>query len=119
MGLSEGLPSKLSWRAEHQTGLLTCSSCRQLPRSVKAACCQDPGARTGGLQTPGSCFLNLATAADGHDWRSIEDLDVPLRQRHLSHSIDEASYIHLITGAPDTRSKALLSTAIGLNMHRA
>ena len=40
-------------------------------------------------------------------------MDVPLRQRHLSHSIDEASYIHLITRAPDTRSKALaLSTAI-------
>ena len=58
-------------------------------------------------------LLDLATAADRHDWRSIEDVDVPLRQRHLSHSIDEASYIHLITGAPDTRSKALaLSTAI-------
>ena len=58
-------------------------------------------------------LLDLATAADRHDWRSIEDVDVPLRQRHLSHSIDEASYIHLITGAPDTRSKALaLFTAI-------
>ena len=58
-------------------------------------------------------LLDLASAADRHDWRFIEDVDVPLRQRHLSHSIDEASYIHLITGAPDTRSKALaLSTAI-------
>ena len=58
-------------------------------------------------------LLDLASAADRHDCRSIEDVDVPLRQRHLSHSIDEASYIHLITGAPDTRSKALaLSTAI-------
>ena len=37
-------------------------------------------------------LLDLATAADRYDWRSIEDVDVPLRQRHLSHSIDEASY---------------------------
>ena len=57
-------------------------------------------------------LLDLATAADRHDWRSIEDVDVPLHQRHLTHSID-ASYINLITEAPDTRSKALaLSTAI-------
>ena len=57
-------------------------------------------------------LLDLATA-DRHDWCSIEDVDVPLCLRHLSHSIDKASYIHLLTGAPDTRSKALaLSTAI-------
>ena len=56
MGLAEGLPPKLSRRAEHQTGLFTCSSSiHQLPGSVKAARCQDPGACTGGLPTPGSC----------------------------------------------------------------
>ena len=59
--LKASLP-KLSWRAEHQTGLLTCSSCiHQLPGSVRAARCQDPGVRTGGLQTPGSC-----TFGSGH-----------------------------------------------------
>ena len=58
-------------------------------------------------------FSDLVSAADRHDWHSIEDVDVPLRQRHLSHAIDEASYTHLIAGAPDTRSRALaLSTAI-------
>ena len=43
----------------------------------------------------------------------MEDVDVPLRQRPLSHKIDEASYNALVASAPDTRSRALaLSTAI-------
>ena len=29
-------------------------------------------------------FSDLVSAADRHDWHSIEDVDVPLRQRHLS-----------------------------------
>ena len=47
------------------------------------------------------------------DWSSIEEVDVPLRQRHLSKGIDQAVSADLYSAAPDTRSKALaLSTAI-------
>ena len=43
----------------------------------------------------------------------IGDIDVPLCQRTLSHTIDEASHADLLSRAPDTRSKALaLSSAI-------
>ena len=55
----------------------------------------------------------LAVSARKPDWCTISDVDVPLRQRHLSRCIDEASYSLLLTEAPDTRSKALaLSSAI-------
>ena len=44
---------------------------------------------------------------------SLEDIDVPLRQRTLSHSIDEASFNKLLDSAPDVRSRALaLSSAL-------
>ena len=58
-------------------------------------------------------LVDLAKAAAKPVWLSINDLDIPLRQKCLSHSIDQANYDHLITSAQDTRSKALaLSTAI-------
>ncbi len=47
------------------------------------------------------------------DWQSVEDIDVPLRQRPLSRKIDEATSNFLVNSAPDTRARALaLSTAI-------
>ena len=47
------------------------------------------------------------------DWTSLEEVDVPLRQRHLSHALDEAVHLELLDTAPDTRSKALaMSSAI-------
>ena len=56
---------------------------------------------------------DLATAAEMPDWVSVEDIDVPLRQRPLSQKIDEASYRSLLSSAPDTRSRALaLSSSI-------
>ena len=56
---------------------------------------------------------DLALAAERPDWSSVEEIDVPLRQRPLSRMIDEASYNSLLHLAPDTRSRALaLSTAI-------
>ena len=55
----------------------------------------------------------LARAVGNPDWRSIHDVDVPLRQRCLSHLIDKANYAFLVNSAPDSRFRALaLSTAI-------
>ena len=55
----------------------------------------------------------LALVAEMPEWLSIEDIDVPLVQKNLSHKIDEASYNSLVASAPDLRSRALaLSTAI-------
>ena len=49
----------------------------------------------------------LATTAARSDWQNIDDIDVPLRQRSLSHSIDEASFQNLLSSAPTIRSQAL------------
>ena len=60
-----------------------------------------------------SAVADLAEAAERPDWSSLEDIDIPLRQRPLSFSIDEASLDHLLSTAPDPRSRALaLSTAL-------
>ena len=64
--------------------------------------------------------IHLAPALDAmaetvgrEDWSSIADVDVPLRQRHLSKAIDQAVFVDLVSSASDSRSKALaLSTAI-------
>ena len=49
----------------------------------------------------------LATAAARPDWLSLEDIDVPIRQRHLSLAIDDASRQLLESSAPTTRARAL------------
>ena len=55
----------------------------------------------------------LANAAAMPDWLSLEDIDVPVRQRHLSLAIDEASHHLLQSSAPTIRSRALaLSTSL-------
>ena len=55
----------------------------------------------------------LAKNAGRDDWTSIEDVDVPLRQRHLSKAIDQAVFDDLCATAPNTRFKALaLSSSI-------
>ena len=48
------------------------------------------------------------------EFSSQTNLDVPLRQRHLSHALDEAVHLELLDTAPDTRSKAMSSA-----IHRA
>ena len=50
---------------------------------------------------------SLTVAADRPDWSNLDDIDVPLRQLSLSHAINEASHQHLLSSAPDTRSRAL------------
>ena len=60
-----------------------------------------------------SAVSSLAEAAARPDWVCMEKIDVPCRQRPLSHCIDEVSYNHLIDSAPDIRSRALaLSSAL-------
>ena len=55
----------------------------------------------------------LANAAATPEWLSMEDIDVPVRQRHLSLAIDEASHHLLQSSAPTIRSRALaLSTSL-------
>ena len=54
-----------------------------------------------------SCLSALAGTAGRPEWVSLQEIDVPLRQRSLSHSIDEASLNLLLSSAPDSRSLAL------------
>ena len=55
----------------------------------------------------GSAVMTLATAAAHPDWHCLGDIDVPLHQRSLSLSIDEASFQHLLSTAPSIRCRAL------------
>ena len=54
-----------------------------------------------------STVATLATAANRPDWRCLEDIDIPLRQYHLSQAIDEALSEHLLSTAPSIQSRAL------------
>ena len=47
-------------------------------------------------------IVALAAVADHPDWLSLEDIDIPLHQRSLSNSIDEASQHHLLSSTSDT-----------------
>ena len=51
-----------------------------------------------------SAVASLAVAAARPDWSNLDDIDVPLRQLSLSN---EASHQHLLSSAPDIRSRAL------------
>ena len=58
-------------------------------------------------------LLLLASAVDRPDWSSIEDIDVPVPQCHLSWAIDQARFESFLQKAPDVRSRALaLSSSI-------
>ena len=75
----------------------------------------------------------LSLSANRPDWIDLDSIEVPIRQHSLSVSIDEAVYDHLISTAPDTRSRALIlssslphagdwlnvipSAALGLRIH--
>ena len=71
-----------------------------------------------GLDTSPSIHLAssvsaLAAATERPNWVSLEEIDVPLRQRPLSHCIDQATHQNLLSSAPDIRSNALaLSTSL-------
>ena len=60
-----------------------------------------------------SAISSLASSANMASWHLLEDIDIPLRQKSLSHAIDEACFSTLVETAPDVRSKALaLSTSL-------
>ena len=60
-----------------------------------------------------SAISSLASSANMASWHLLEDIDIPLRQKSLSHSIDEAGFSALVEAASDVRSKALaLSTSL-------
>ena len=46
-----------------------------------------------------SALYDLAVALRREDWTSIEEVDIPLRQRHLSKCIDQAGFGELCTSA--------------------
>lgn len=80
-----------------------------------------------------SSISGLSTATERPEWTTLEEIDVPLRQRPLCHCIDDAVFIDLLVSSPDTRSRALAlssalphagdwlnvtpSTALGLHLH--
>ena len=60
-----------------------------------------------------SVISALFVAAARPDWLSLDVIDVPIRQRHLSLAIDEAVYHQLHSSAPTTRARVLcLSSAL-------
>ena len=58
-----------------------------------------------------STLAFLAVAAAHLEWSDRDNINVPLRQRSLSHAIDEAAHHHLLSSAPSTRSRALVLSA--------
>ncbi len=54
--------------------------------------------------------LTLSTSAAQPDWSRLENIDVPLRQCHLSCATDEAVFQTLLSTAPTTRAKALTNS---------
>ena len=57
----------------------------------------------------------LAEATGRPDWISLDELDVPHRQRPLSHSIDDCCFQLRLESAPDMRSTALAHSGDWLN----
>ena len=55
----------------------------------------------------GPSLVALSASASRPDWVHLDDIDVPLQQRHLSRAIDEAMQFELLTSAPSIRSRAL------------
>ena len=88
--LKASLPSSLG-------GLNLRSASLHAPAAFLAACSSSQSLVEGLLGHPRSpsphtspAVSALATAAARPEWQCLDDIDVPLRQRMLSHSIDEA-----------------------------
>ena len=54
----------------------------------------------------------LAEAAGRQDWTSLDELDVPHRQRPLSHSINDCCFQLLLQSAPDMCSTTLAHSSL-------
>ena len=55
-----------------------------------------------------SAVAALAVAAAKPEWTNLDNVDVPLRQRQLSHAIDEAVHQRLLSTASSPRARALV-----------
>ena len=57
-------------------------------------------------------IVRMRNVVHGPDWVRLEDIDVPLHQRHLSGAIDEAVQVRLLSSAPSIRSRALAQSTL-------
>ena len=53
----------------------------------------------------------LSSSSSHPEWLNLDDIDIPLRQRHLSCAIDEAMYQNLLDTSPSTRARALANSS--------
>ena len=89
--------------ASHHAPAIFVASFHQTLPMVKKILGVKPG-------TPGclpSTIASLALAAGRPIWISVEDIDVPLRQRVLSASIDESNFDRLLATSTTTQQRAL------------
>ena len=58
----------------------------------------------------GPALAALSSSASRPDWVCLDDIDVPLHQRHLSEAIDKAVHAQVLSTTPSTRSRALVQS---------
>ena len=51
----------------------------------------------------------MPCATSHPEWLNLGDIDIPLRQRHLSGAIDETTYQNLLDTSPTARARALVN----------
>ena len=112
--MDESHSSKLAWWPQCPGGFPSCPGrLHWLTQQVSHSSCHDPRAHPRDSSHAASSLDPLANSARKPGWCSLEDVDIPVNQKALSHAIDQATFDHLLSLVPDTRSKALaLSTAI-------
>ena len=60
-----------------------------------------------------SAIPALSASASRPNWQTLDDIDIPIVQRHLSSAIDEAVHQQLLSSTQSTRARALaLSTSL-------
>ena len=84
--------------SQHPAACLSCLHSCQLKLSV-------PG--RGSARLSSQLVPAFATATAHLEWQHLEDIDIDLWQRALSHAIDEASFQHLLLSADSNRSRSL------------
>ena len=58
----------------------------------------------------GPALAALSSSASHPDWVCLDDIDVPLHQRHLSEAIDKAVQAQVLSTTPSTGSRALVQS---------
>ena len=60
-----------------------------------------------------SAIPALSASASRPNWQTLDDIDIPIVQRHFSSAIDEAVHQQLLSSTQSTRARALaLSTSL-------